>query len=90
MQRRKFLGFVSSAMAFSAIAPFEMSAINSGNISAKSTKTNDREIWVRTLFKMANPIFSNLANGTLRKNMPVEKATSYGFECYLPGGCRKV
>lgn len=32
----------------------------------------DREYWSNLLYKMASPVIMNLANGTLRKNMPVE------------------
>lgn len=33
---------------------------------------SDREFWVETLDKIARPVLSNLANGTLTQNMPYE------------------
>ena len=40
--------------------------------SKNSNNTNDREIWVNTLSKIINPVLTNMANETLKKNMPVE------------------
>ena len=36
------------------------------------TGTADREISVRTFVRLADPVFSNLANETLKKEMPYE------------------
>ena len=36
------------------------------------TGTADREIWVKTLVRLADPLLSNLANETLKKEMPYE------------------
>lgn len=36
------------------------------------TGTEDRQVWVNTLVKIADPVLSNLANNTLRTNMPQE------------------
>lgn len=33
---------------------------------------SDRQYWVRTLTRIADPVLTNLAAGTLRRNMPVE------------------
>ena len=33
---------------------------------------NDRQLWVNVLSKIANPVLTNMASGTLKKNMPVE------------------
>src|ERR1017187_7265768 len=35
----------------------------------------DRQYWVRTMGKVAEPVLSNLAAGTLKRNMPVECVT---------------
>ena len=35
----------------------------------------DRQYWIRTLGKLAEPVLRNLAAGTLRQNMPVECVT---------------
>jgi hypothetical protein len=36
---------------------------------------NDREYWLRTVEKLAQPVLRNLAAGTLKRNMPVECVT---------------
>jgi hypothetical protein len=36
------------------------------------TGAQDREYWVDLLYKMSSPVILNLANSTLKKNMPVE------------------
>ena len=77
MKRRKFLGSFSGAVMLSTISPFEMTAANNTNSASKSISGNERDIWVQILYKMAKPIFSNLANGTLKKNMLMEKSPSY-------------
>lgn len=38
----------------------------------KKSGVKEREIWVSTLTKIADPVVTNLANGTLRANMPQE------------------
>ncbi len=40
--------------------------------SSSSFSKNDREIWLNSLVKIADPVLSNLSNNTLKKNMPVE------------------
>lgn len=45
------------------------------NTSEKPQQTNgaqDREFWLETMDKIARPVIENLANGTLRQNMPFE------------------
>lgn len=39
--------------------------------------TDDRTYWYQLLHKMANPVVSNLAAGTLVKNMPLEKSPTF-------------
>src|SRR5260370_19585872 len=36
---------------------------------------SDRQYWVRTMGRVAEPVLSNLAAGTLKRNMPVECLT---------------
>lgn len=43
-----------------------------------SNGTTDRAYWSNLLYKMASPVIFNLAQGTLKKNMPVEKGNGYG------------
>lgn len=47
------------------------------NKTASSTGAQDRAFWVKTLHKIAWPVVENLANGTLEKNMPLEKGPEY-------------
>ena len=42
--------------------------------SAQTTET-DRQYWVRTMSKIAEPVLVNLAAGTLKRSMPVECVT---------------
>jgi len=51
------------------------------NAQNKKTTTGaeDRAIWVKHLYRIAYPVIHNLANETLKKNMPVEKAPGYGL-----------
>lgn len=39
----------------------------------------DRSYWSNTLYKIVSPVVFNLAEGTLKKNMPVEKGPGYGL-----------
>ena len=55
---------------------------NQQAVANESTLTNgvqDRSYWTNTLYKIASPVVFNLAEGTLKKNMPVEKAPGYGL-----------
>lgn len=40
-------------------------------VAAQNSDTSDRKLWLAYLDKLAKPVFENLANGTLKKNMPV-------------------
>lgn len=42
--------------------------------------TDDRAFWVETLYKIVYPVVHNLAEGTLRQNMPLEIAPNYGLK----------
>ena len=42
-------------------------------------RIQDRSYWCDLLYKIASPVVFNLAEGTLKKNMPVEKAPGYGL-----------
>lgn len=43
----------------------------------KSNGAAEREFWVETMITIAEPVFRNLAAGTLRQNMPVEVNEGY-------------
>ncbi|HEU5168820.1 MAG TPA: DUF2264 domain-containing protein [Chitinophagaceae bacterium] len=54
----------------------------SQSVAKESTPTNgmqDRSYWCDVLYKIASPVVFNLAEGTLKKNMTVEKAPGYGL-----------
>lgn len=42
------------------------------SISAKKKEMSDREVWVDIMYKMAEPVLKNMAEGTLQKNMELE------------------
>jgi hypothetical protein len=42
-----------------------------------ATGHDDRHFWASVLYKIAHPVLSNLASGTLKKNMPVETVPGY-------------
>ena len=47
---------------------------------AVTTGQQDRAFWANTLYKIAYPVVHNLAEGTLKQNMPLEQGPNY----YLP------
>lgn len=42
-----------------------------------TTGLQDRHYWVKTIYRIAYPVIHNLANGTLKQNMPQEKGPQY-------------
>ena len=77
MERRKFIGAVSLAGMLSAISPKKLFATQDMPSLPSQKPKNDREYWCRLLYKIASPVVSNLANGTLVKNMPLEKSPTF-------------
>ncbi|WP_316819849.1 DUF2264 domain-containing protein [Pedobacter gandavensis] len=77
MERRKFLATVSMVGMAGAIQPGELLAIEKQAALTGNKSKNDREYWWRLLYKIANPVTENLANGTLKKNMLVEKSPKF-------------
>src|SRR6516162_7796002 len=51
-----------------------VSGLAAAQASGQAAET-DRQYWVRMMGKVAEPVLSNLAAGTLKRNMPVECAT---------------
>lgn len=47
-------------------------------LAQKPAGQADRDYWVETLYKISYPVLSNMAAGTLKKNMPVELGPGYG------------
>ena len=62
--RRGFLRTVTGIGAAAAVAQ-----------GAAETPESDRQYWVRTMSKVAAPVLTNLAAGTLKRAMPVECVT---------------
>ena len=62
--RRAFLQTVAGVSAAAAAAQ-----------AAPQAPESDRQYWVRTMRKVAEPVLANLAAGTLKRNMPVECVT---------------
>lgn len=44
-----------------------------------TTGADDRAFWVKTLYRISYPVIHELANETLKKNMPLEKGPGYGL-----------
>ena len=64
MMKNRLIVFFAAVLFFSATA------------NAQTTGTEDRAYWVSTMTKIADPVLSNLANNTLRKNMPFESLST--------------
>jgi hypothetical protein len=69
MDRREFLKRSSAAGAAAAAWPSSASAQR-----ATAAASNDRDLWVAVMRRLADPVLTNLANGTLKARMPVEQA----------------
>lgn len=67
MKWKSFVAGVCCALSLSLLGLF-----SSHPASAQTTGTQDREYWVGSLVKMADPVLVNLADNKLRKNMPFE------------------
>lgn len=48
-------------------------------LTTQTTGAEDRALWVKYLCKISYPVIHNLAEGTLRKNMPLEKSAHYNL-----------
>src|SRR5215471_7127872 len=51
-----------------------LAGATAAQVAAQSNES-DRQYWVRTMSKIAEPVLTNLAAGTLKRNMPVECVT---------------
>jgi hypothetical protein len=67
VDRREFLKVAGAASAASALP---------GTVEAQrpAATVSDRELWVGVMRRLADPVLTNLANGTLKARMPVEQA----------------
>ncbi|MEO7313331.1 MAG: DUF2264 domain-containing protein [Chitinophagaceae bacterium] len=76
MQRRNFIGGLSLSAIATFITPKSWANDRGVHYPSDDT-TDDRTFWYQLLFKIAYPVVSNLAAGTLKMNMMVEKSPSY-------------
>lgn len=82
MDRRNWLKRMLSGSAAMGLTPlYWRRAAAAGHETAGREKADSREYWVNMLARIAGPVLDNLAEGTLRKNMPV----SYGKGASLEG-----
>ncbi|NMN37614.1 DUF2264 domain-containing protein [Pedobacter sp. SG918] len=77
MERRKFIGALSLTGVFGLFNPNEVLSATKIKSNTSTAPKNDREYWYKLLYKIASPVVSNLANGTLIKNMPVVTAPKF-------------
>lgn len=70
--------FLTAALAAVLILPGSMAARK----KVIEKKQTDREYWAGQAYRMAKPVLSNLAAGTLHQNMPVEQFDGAGREKY--------
>ncbi|SMC67512.1 DUF2264 domain-containing protein [Pedobacter africanus] len=75
MERRKFIGALSFAGILGTLIPQRILADEKHEPSVYAK--NDRDYWYKLLYKIAGPVVHNLANGTLIKNMPLEKSPTF-------------
>src|SRR5260221_12369402 len=67
MNRRKFFKAMGAGGALAVARP---GAAFQGAVASAT----DREFWTGVMRRLAGPVLTNLANGTLRSRMPVEQA----------------
>ena len=77
--RRDVLKSLSLTGLFSSLGlPFSVSAQpKEHKNNTSSTGAEDRLYWANLLYKMTYPVIHNLAEGTLKKNMPLETPPNY-------------
>lgn len=68
MRMKKFPQFIFAALLLPALY-----------MPCTKAVAQDREYWSNLLYKMSSPVIFNLSQGTLKKNMPVEKAPAYSL-----------
>lgn len=76
MRRRKFIETMSFATAAGVVSSTQLLAAEY-KANRLGPYRNDREYWCELLYKIASPVVSNLASGTLKKNMPLEKSPTF-------------
>lgn len=76
MNRRSFLAGVTSGtgVALAGAAP------SAARAEGPAPLASDRDYWISVLRRIADPVLTNLANGTLKARMPVEQRPGAGRE----------
>jgi hypothetical protein len=74
MQRRNFIKWTSLAGA-AGIVPVKRSLAS--GVTGIPSPVSDRAYWAALLEKIASPVLSNMSQGALRKNMPVEYSPTW-------------
>ncbi|WP_316799566.1 DUF2264 domain-containing protein [Pedobacter frigidisoli] len=59
---------------------FVLIALSSIAQTKQSGGAADRKFWVKTLYRISYPVINNLANETLKQNMPLEKGNNYNLK----------
>ena len=77
VNRRQFLGS-AGATAAGVIAKRTGTGTETGTATGTATGTDDRAYWATVAQRLAEPVLTNLAAGTLRARMPVEEADGAG------------
>lgn len=72
MLRRKFIAGIPLIATGSLLQGNALAEVGSGSTDPLKEKVNDRAYWVSTLTKVTAPVLKSLANGQLKKEMPVE------------------
>lgn len=75
MQRRNFLQTIPLAG-----VGLSLSSFGKNDDIKDIIETDDRTYWVNLLTRIAEPVLINTARGTLKKNMPIEKAPGYSLK----------
>jgi hypothetical protein len=76
MKRRNFIRN-SSMMAFAGALPASAIAADMPTSEHGLPPIDDRQYWVSLMTRMAMPVLTNMAAGTLKKNMPIEVSPSW-------------
>ncbi len=78
----KYRNLYVAFMLLLTVSVFDVQARNKKATKAPTTQTTgaeDRALWVKYLWKISYPVIHNLAEGTLRQNMPLEKSAHYNL-----------
>jgi hypothetical protein len=91
MERRHFIK-TTGAIGLAAVLPANSYASRNSENQQIASGKDDRKFQAQLLYRMAKPVLRNLANGQLRKNMPVEVSPAGNpnsrYVSFLEGFCR--